>query len=370
MAKIAYSMAGEGRGHATRAKTIIDHLTKRQHQILVFAPEFAFQFLSRVYVDEHRVNVVRIPGLMFQYRNSKLNFLQTAFGTVDYLRLLPALVSRISRTLEQFSADLAITDFEPALPRAAVLAKVPWISIDHQHFLVASDFSSLPRHLQWKAWGMAQLVKQYYHKPDRMVVSSFYFPPLKAAYQNVIQTGVLLRDQVVFAQPEKQGHCVAYLRRFASPRILEALNGCGLEVRIYGLGTRPSAGNLQFRNISENQFLDDLRTCRALISNAGNQLVGEALYLGKPVFVFPEERNFEQEINARFLASSGGGDWCHTEQLSGKRLADFVSRLDDFSCRIPRQRLNGNNATLQVIETCLAGENVSPILESAEMVNL
>ena len=45
----------------------------------------------------------------------------------------------------------------------------------------------------------------------------------------------------------------------------------------------------------------------AVVSTAGNQLVGEALYLGKPVLVMPERVNFEQAINAHYLEQSGAG---------------------------------------------------------------
>lgn len=79
------------------------------------------------------------------------------------------------------------------------------------------------------------------------------------------------------------------------------------EVRMYGLGAQPRRGNLVFRDIDEHRFLEDLATCDAMISTAGNQLVGEALYLAKPVLVLPEARNFEQYINAHFLARSGAG---------------------------------------------------------------
>lgn len=360
MAKIAFSLAGEGRGHATRAKTIVDHLIKRQHQVVLFAPEFAFRFLSDVYRDEHRVTVEEIPGLMFHYSQKRLHFLKTSLAASRYLVKLPQLITQLTRRLQDLRPDLAITDFEPALPRAATRAEIPWISVDHQHFLVYSDLSVLPYELQMKAWGMSQVVQLYHQQPAKSVVSSFYFPPLKSNAKNVVQTGVLLRDQVVLAQPEQQGHLLVYLRRFADRRVFEALSQCRCEVRIYGLGQQPDEGNLRFRSVSESGFLDDLRTCRALISNAGNQLVGEALFLRKPVFVFPEERNFEQEINARFLVACGGGDWCHLGELQQDRLVRFLDACDQKQCSIPRHRLNGNNATLQIIESMLPEQTLVP----------
>jgi hypothetical protein len=47
-------------------------------------------------------------------------------------------------------------------------------------------------------------------------------------------------------------------------------------------------------------FLEDLAGCRAVISTAGNQLIGVALYLCKPVCVMPEAcvECVEQRLNA------------------------------------------------------------------------
>ena len=95
--------------------------------------------------------------------------------------------------------------------------------------------------------------------------------------------------------------------------------------------------------------VEDLATSDALISTAGNQLVGEALYLGKPVFGMPEARNYEQYINGHFLKQSRAGDTMELEQFDAARLKGFLSRLDDYRANIDRQRINGLPRTLHVV---------------------
>ena len=46
MAKIAISLCGEGRGHATRIATLVEHL-QTEHEILIFTSADAREFLSR-----------------------------------------------------------------------------------------------------------------------------------------------------------------------------------------------------------------------------------------------------------------------------------------------------------------------------------
>jgi uncharacterized protein (TIGR00661 family) len=211
---------------------------------------------------------------------------------------------------------------------------------------------------------MAPMVSAYYRRQVETVISSFYFPPVLRGRQDVTQTGVLLRPDVLSACPERAGHLLVYLRKFASASMLEALKNCGRDVRIYGIGERPREGRLRFRPIDEISFLEDLAACDALISNAGNQLVGEALYLGKPVLAIPEARNFEQFINAHFLRAEGGGDWVAPDQFSDGSLGQFLTRLETPGVAINRHRMNGMPAVLAAIDRHLPMHHVSDFVGS------
>ncbi len=167
--------------------------------------------------------------------------------------------------------------------------------------------------------------------------------------------GALLRPEILAAPVESRGHLCVYLRKFAPGSLLEALCRSGRRARVYGLGEQPSRGALEFRPVSESGFLEDLASCDALVTTAGNQLVGEALYLRKPVFAMPESGNHEQYINAWFLRQMGAGDWAPLESVRADALGRFLERLDDFRARIRPERQNGNPAALRVIRRLLDG---------------
>jgi len=367
MARIYYSMAGEGRGHATRVQTVVE-LLRQRHELTLFAPAAAFQMLEEKYRGA-KVQVREIPGLLFHYNDGRLSYWRTILEGVNYAARLPRLVRRLQQDFQRNPPDLILTDFEPALPRVAERMGIPFISLDHQHFLVVSDLSALPRALYWQARAMAQVVKLYYHNQTQTIVSSFYFPPLRAGYENVVQTGVLLRPEVLATMPADGEHLVAYFRRFGSPRVLDALRRCGREVRVYGLGARPAEGRVKVCEISQQQFLEDLSSCAALISSAGNQLVGEAMYFGKPVLAFPEDRNFEQFINAHYLRASGGGDWTTHDQFDQEFLMKFLAQLEEYRCRIEPERLCGNQAVIAALESHLP-QQPQPPLQTQDKPNL
>ncbi|QDT65844.1 glycosyltransferase family protein [Calycomorphotria hydatis] len=353
MATIFYSMAGEGRGHATRVRSLVESL-RQDHRLVLFAPAAAYDFLEPLYRNSD-VEVRPITGLLFHYKNRHLHIPQTVRAGLDYLWQMPELIRSLEQELREGGADLVLTDFEPALPRAAERAGIPVMSINHQHFLMVNELRGVPLHLRLRATATTPLIKWYCPRPQAMVVSSFYFPPLRRSYEeHVTQVGVLMRPDVLRAVPEHGGHLLLYLRRFSHDHILETLRHCGREVRVYGLGEKEPEGNLRFRPISESGFLEDLVTCQALVSNAGNQLVGEALYLGKPVFAMPEPGNFEQFINAHYLRDCGGGDWVRVKHFNGESLGKFLDNVETFRSQIhDRERLCGNPATVDAVQRML-----------------
>jgi uncharacterized protein (TIGR00661 family) len=367
MARIAISLCGEGRGHATRIATLLDRLAP-EHDLLVYTSADALVFLSRVAERwPGRVEVREIPGLVFQYTGGRLDVVKSITVACGYqARVLGPLVERLLGELEAFDADLGIVDFEPSLPRAAARLGVPLVSIDHQHFLVAYDLGMLPFRLRCHAWAMGHAVTMYTVGATDTVVSAFFRPPLRPGWEHVVQTGPLLRRELLDASPADRGFLVSYLRRHTPFDTLAALADCRLPVRVYGLGAREPFGALSFHDVDERRFIDDLVDCRALVAAAGNQLIGEALHLGKPLLVLPEAAHAEQLMNAHFLAGMQCGDFCLLEQATVDRVRAFVDGLDRFGPALARVagRMDGTADVLSVIRRRLAAPAERPVQAS------
>lgn len=333
MAKIFYSMAGEGRGHAVRVLSLVEHL-RLEHELVLFAPADAYDFLVKSYGGGQFENVrlVRFPGLKFRYTGGRLDLFKSTAAAFQFARReLPTLVDSLRRRIDAEQPDLAISDFDPVLPRAARLTDLNWMSLDHQHVLLAYDLSSLPFLLRRYAWWMSWAIRWYYGWGDyNCVASSFYTPPLKPGFEHVRQVGPILRSEIMAGVPRTGDYLLSYLRSNTPESVVEALAGCGRRVRIYGLGERPSLGAATFHAIDDRRFVDDLAGCAGLFSAAGNQLLGEALYLGKPVFAIPEDMHHEQQINAHFLKQMGAGDWTTVQAFQPARLVDFLRDLEQF----------------------------------------
>lgn len=354
MARIYYSMAGEGRGHAVRVRTLAEHL-KADHELHLFAPDEAFEFLRRFYGPESpdsQVRLTRIPGLRFQYTGGKLNLAASIWRGLKYAaRGLPQLVRAFRRRIRAERPDLILSDFEPSLPRAAHREGVPFLSVDHQHVLVACDLSALSMELRWYAWWMGWAIRWHYAGRCRGVMTAFYQPPVKAGFDGLRLVGPIIRPEVAALKPTTGDYLVSYLRRMTPERVVAALALGPRPVKVYGLGERPAWGRATFHPIHEQTFIDDLAGCRGVVCAAGNQLLGEALYLGKPVLAIPEAIHHEQRINAYFLREMGAGDWTTLEDFDSAALARFLERLEEYQSVASRLcgRLDGTNDALNAI---------------------
>jgi len=354
MATIAYGVAGEGRGHAGRALSLIETLS-RNHRVVVYTSGQARTLMEPV-LRACGVELRRAPEVRFAYgRGQRVDYPRTLFQNLPLLRQLDPVSDAYARELARLGPDLVVTDFEPILPRAADRVGVPYVSVDHQHFLVTSDLRHLPLPLQLHAAFMGRFVHAFYDTQQETIVSSFFRTQPSGKIPHVTQVGVMLRDDVVHAVPEDRGHLVAYLRREASAEVLRPLLACRHPVVVYGLGARLPMGNLRFREIDAVRFVEDLATATALVTTAGNQLVGEALYLGKPVLAMSEPGNMEQRIHAHLLEEMGAGVGCGMESLSVPILQGFLEGLDVYRSRIDRAALHGNPVVLARLEARLGG---------------
>jgi uncharacterized protein (TIGR00661 family) len=352
MATIAISLCGEGRGHATRICSLIERL-ERIHEIRVYSYDDGYKFLKDRFSDGHpTVTVSRIPGITFQYSGGRLDVIRTIKTGLEYQASeVGKLVDQLINELETHNVSLAITDFEPGLPRAAARCGIPLISVDHQHFLLAYEIDALPQILQWHAWFIGNAVWMYVSEASETIVSAFFKPKLRSGWEHVVQVGPLLRHEITSKEPRDGGYVLSYLRKHTPFSMIEILADCGLPVKVYGLGERESFGQLSFQPIDEHQFVEDLANCRAVISAAGNQLIGEALHLGKPIFVLPERAHGEQSMNSFFLREMDCGDFEYLENITLEQVKNFLDNLDQY--RVPLGKvvgqMDGTETVLEII---------------------
>ncbi|MEM9876980.1 MAG: glycosyltransferase family protein, partial [Myxococcota bacterium] len=151
-------------------------------------------------------------------------------------------------------------------------------------------------------------------------------------------------------------HLLVYQTGEGYTSLEKTLGATGIECRIYGvrrdLAREEVEGNLRYRPFSEAGFIDDLGSARAVIAGGGFTLMGEAVYLRKPMLSVPLRGQFEQIMNARYLAASGFGAW--TFDVANPRVVpDFLDRLPAYASALDGYAQDGNEALTSALDHLL-----------------
>ena len=87
-------------------------------------------------------------------------------------------------------------------------------------------------------------------------------------------------------------------------------------------------GSLVYKNFSKVGFLEDLASCKAVMATAGFTLMTESFYLHKPYLALPMRGQFEQELNAFWMAKLNYG--INLKRIRSEAVGNFLYRLPDY----------------------------------------
>ncbi len=347
--RILYGVFGHGRGHATRALGVLPQLMER-HEVLVVAGGDAYDTLVRA---GHRV--LRVGTVQYAYgpRGERCLWQSAArnWRSVMDLTINGPITRTVVAETRAFDPHAAICDADPWTHKVASRLGVPRINFDHFGVLVycRPPFAAGDR---LRILRDAAAYRVMVGRPHRIIVSSFYDAPTERGVQLV---GPLLRDEVRALRAERGDFLLAYLNKGEHqlvPHVDRALRTLGLPVVVYGTAREGTDGPLDFRPPGNESFLRDLAACRAVFSTAGNQLVGEALYLGKPMLVMPENTP-EQRINALAVERLGVGRQVRFPDVTAAGMRAFLADERALRAAIPARVRDGRAEAVSALEHAL-----------------
>jgi uncharacterized protein (TIGR00661 family) len=351
--RILYGVVGEGMGHAIRSRVILDELVKR-HDVQVVVSGRAHDYLAQR-AGEH-LAVKKIWGFTIVAEDNEVSNFKTLLANVKgaFTGGWPQNVRTYFELAEKFKPDVVICDFESWSYLFAKNWRLPVISVDNMQIInrckhddaiikgVETDFKIAKALVKAKVPGAFHyFITTFFHPPIRKPRTSLH-PPI-------------LRPEILAARPEKGSHLLVYQTNTTNTELPEILKRSGRECRVYGLRRdlkEPvSDGDLTYKPFSEKGFIDDLRTSAGVIASAGFTLMGEAVYLRRPMLAEPVGKQFEQILNARYLESEGYG--LSAEPLTEPRLQEFLSRLPEFESKLANYSQDGNSELLTRLESAL-----------------
>ncbi|WP_051748929.1 glycosyltransferase family protein [Nevskia soli] len=324
--RIAYGVMGYGRGHAMRSGAVLPSLMA-EHEVTVFAGGDAYDVLAPQFPT------VRIPIIGYAYNerggHSTSRTLSRNFSPMADLLFGGAGSALVEKEFRERGIDLVISDSEAWTHRAAQKLKIPRISYDHVG-IIAYCKPHFPPDLRLLGMRDAIGYRALMGIPERILISSFY--PAQPAYPNMHIVGPMLRPEVLKVQPRDGKFLMAYFNKGEHqylPHIDRALRLLDLPVVVYGTPFRGQSENIDFRAPSNEGFIRDLAGCKAVLSTAGNQLIGEAIHFSKPILAVPEEA-FEQRLNAYMIERMGVGMRGDRHRLTPSDIDRFMGNYDYY----------------------------------------
>ena len=184
-------------------------------------------------------------------------------------------------------------------------------------------------------------------------VTTFFYPPVRKDRTTLVPP--ILRPEILAAHDnaERGDHVLVYQTGGSHEALLDAMRARpDLEFLVYGmrrdLKQDVVEGNLVFRPFSQQGFVDDLASSRAVIAGGGFSLMGECVYLGKPLLTVPLHGQFEQVMNALWLEKLGYG--LYREEADADGIAELLERDGEFALQLQQHKQDGNQELLASLD--------------------
>ncbi|MFA6421958.1 MAG: glycosyltransferase family protein [Candidatus Buchananbacteria bacterium] len=337
MARIIYGVSGQGFGHSTRSKEIIDFLIDSGHEVLILTYGQALFFLEKDY------KVLEVPGMVLSYKNNKLSYLRTGGRNVIQFIKRSAKWIPIQNKIKKFKPDLAITDFEATTCLLAVTQKIPLISIDNQHQLTRTKIAC--KGYRKELVGTKLIIKSMVWGAKKYFITTFYETPIRK--RNTFLFPPIIRREVLNLESKRGDYILVYQNSSFNDN-LEIFKKSKEKFVIFGLDKEGKEDNLEFKNYSSHEFLNYLAGCKAVIATAGLSLITESLHLKKPYLAMPVKKQVEQILNSQYLEKMGYG--ISTYDLTMEDLSEFLSNLKNFENNLENYPFKDNSAIFKKLE--------------------
>ncbi len=338
-------------GHATRSRVVLEELIRDQHEVHIVVSGRAREYLAR-----HFANVHRIWGLTINYGGNRVRNLRTILQNLQgAVGGLPANVNAYFDVLSQFRPEVVISDFETFSYLVGKALRIPVIALDNIQIISRCEHDARllaghePTFDLTRAFVEAKLARCFHY-----LVTTFFFPPVRRERTTLVPP--VLRPQVLEARGETGDHLLVYQTATTNRALPAVLKRLGHPTRIYGvrreLTEEVVEGNLSYRPFSEQGFIEDLRTARAVVAGGGFTLMSEAVYLRKPMLSVPVQGQFEQVLNALYLQQLGYGRYA--PRFSEAALVEFLGSIPSCELALREYHQDGNQATFTALRQRLA----------------
>ncbi|MEW5681832.1 MAG: MJ1255/VC2487 family glycosyltransferase [Pseudomonadota bacterium] len=299
--KILYGVQATGNGHISRARAMEPYLTEAGAQVdYLFSGREPSQFFDMQQFGNYSVK----RGLTFITQAGRVNYWQS---------IKQASLRQLRQDITQLDVsayDFILTDFEPITAHAARRAGKHSIALGHQYaFLhqIPMQHANMMTQLVFKHFAPAQTqLGLHWHHFNQPIL-----PPIIDGAPHSFD--VKENKVLVYLPFEQQQQVIGMLQPLTD-----------YQFYLYGPGLiAESLGHIHTHPPALQPFKNDLASCHFVLSNAGFELISEALQLNKRILVKPLNGQMEQHSNALALKQLNLA--ATTDSLNSQHIANWLS---------------------------------------------
>ncbi|AWK08293.1 UDP-glucuronosyltransferase-like protein [Streptomyces spongiicola] len=333
---------GIGMGHTVRQSVIAQFLRDRGHRVRIVTNGASraeyFRDLGFPAWDGWMPTLLARDDRIHARDAVRANIRQAPGGLLRHLHLRRAV--RNSGV-----PDVFVTDYEPNTPRLAYHFGRPLISIDQQSKYRHLDLPAVGRYARTAD---EQRLRYFAPRVDRSFICSFV--PLAADDRRVEFISPVVPDLVRSAPVTTERLVTAYFSRYfdhgpeKSVRELASVFRQSVPdrtLRIYAQPTEMGSlrgyadSRVEIRAFDREAFIADMARSEVVFSNAGFNLISEALVLGKPVHLIPLP-TYDQHWCAKVVDEAGLGT--AAPRVERRAVVDFLARSQALRDNVVRHR--------------------------------
>lgn len=333
---------GIGMGHTVRQSVIAQFLRDRGHRIRIVTNgsdrAAYFRDIGFTAWDGWMPTLIARDDRIHTLDAVRANIRRAPGGIARHLQL--------RRTIRDSGVpDMFVTDYEPNTPRLAYHFGRPLVSVDQQ---------SKYRHLALPAVGRyartadEQRLRYFAPRVDRSFICSYV--PLQADDPRLEFIAPVVPDLVRSARTTAEPLVTAYFSRYFghgpedSVRALASVFRQSVpdrRLRIYAPPAELESlrgyahARVEICTFDRQAFLADMARSEAVISNAGFNLISEALVLGKPVHLVPLP-TYDQHWCAQSIDDAGLGT--AAPRIERQSVLGFLARGQELRDNVLRHR--------------------------------
>ena len=354
------SILGEGRGHMTQAMAVKEIVEKSGHRVVrAVLGMGSHRQVPPFFASAMKMPVTRITTLDFALKNNrKVSLPATLAGIARNLPAYRRSLRELKAVVRESRPDVIINFFEPLTAIYALTSRQrpPVVAVAHQFMFGHPDYVRAPGH-RLQQLGMKWFVSLVGAASTRLALSLYEAPDLPQ--KNLVVCPPLLRRQLFELPPNPAGNFVlVYLLNHGYAAQLIEWHKKNPHVPLHCFYDKPDAppvfrqdDTLTFHRLDGEKFLRMMAECKYVACTAGFESLGEAAWLGKPMFLVPVENHIEQRINAIDAARLGLGVTETSFNLD--RLSELPPRLDNAKFRAWFNR--ADSLLIQILERVVNG---------------